>query len=435
MGVEMRKGRDGKLRSCFYGTYQLDGKRHTINLGVKIEGCPPKSLRDLGDIVFERSRVRAEEKLQEIVDAIRSKKHSQEILSKIYEGKTGCEVPDVPLEELPQRWEEIPRSRSLSKHYIDSAKAILRRFVKFIKERDSKISDLTSVKKSLVLEFLKKEDERQIAAKTYNDIIKLLRGIWNKLLPGFPNPLQNLPARQLDTQYRKPFNETQIAQILEVAQKDTFVYPIVVLALCTAMRKGDCCLLKWNDVDLPSRFISVKTSKTGARVEIPIWPVLYDVLVSLPREGIYVLPEHAELYKRNPDEITVRVKRILREAGILGVEKESHSLKRERFRDDYDFHSFRVTWVTTALASGVPLEIVQRVTGHSTVEVVRKHYFQPDRAAFAAVLANKMPKVFTEKPSTRPSTVEEILALIRSMDAENFQIYKERIINVYSRHQ
>ena len=43
------------------------------------------------------------------------------------------------------------------------------------------------------------------------------------------------------------------------------------------------------------------------------------------------------------------------------------------------FHSFWVTWITLALAAGVPLELVQRVTGHKTVEVVTTHYFHPDQ--------------------------------------------------------
>jgi hypothetical protein len=42
-----------------------------------------------------------------------------------------------------------------------------------------------------------------------------------------------------------------------------------------------------------------------------------------------------------------------------------------------DFHSFRVTWVTLALTAGVPLELVQKVTGHKTTDIVLKHYFQP----------------------------------------------------------
>jgi hypothetical protein len=58
-----------------------------------------------------------------------------------------------------------------------------------------------------------------------------------------------------------------------------------------------------------------------------------------------------------------------------------------------DFHSFRVTWITLALAAGVPLELVQRVTGHRTVEVVMKHYFRPGREDFRQAILRAMPKM------------------------------------------
>jgi hypothetical protein len=43
-----------------------------------------------------------------------------------------------------------------------------------------------------------------------------------------------------------------------------------------------------------------------------------------------------------------------------------------------DFQSFRVTWITLALSAGVPMELVTRVTGHQTVDVVLKHYFRQE---------------------------------------------------------
>jgi hypothetical protein len=58
-----------------------------------------------------------------------------------------------------------------------------------------------------------------------------------------------------------------------------------------------------------------------------------------------------------------------------------------------DFHSFRVTWITLALAAGIPIELVQRVTGHRTVEVVMKHYFRPGREDFRAAILRAMPKM------------------------------------------
>lgn len=56
-----------------------------------------------------------------------------------------------------------------------------------------------------------------------------------------------------------------------------------------------------------------------------------------------------------------------------------------------DFHSFLVTWVTVALTAGVPLEIVQKVTGHRTTAIVLKHYFQPGREEFRRTLVGKLP--------------------------------------------
>lgn len=50
------------------------------------------------------------------------------------------------------------------------------------------------------------------------------------------------------------------------------------------MRRGDCCLLKWKDVDLARRFITVKTAKTGVTVSIPIFPMLHDELRALSEE-------------------------------------------------------------------------------------------------------------------------------------------------------
>jgi len=55
----------------------------------------------------------------------------------------------------------------------------------------------------------------------------------------------------------------------------------------------------------------------------------------------------------------------------------------------------RATWVTLALSAGVPMELVRRVTGHATVEVVLQHYFRPGREQFRTILTDAMPDVLT----------------------------------------
>lgn len=59
-----------------------------------------------------------------------------------------------------------------------------------------------------------------------------------------------------------------------------------------------------------------------------------------------------------------------------------------------DLHSLGVRWIT--LVAGVPLELVQRVTGHRTAEVVMKHYFRPGREDFRAAIFKAMPQMLAD---------------------------------------
>ena len=89
-----------------------------------------------------------------------------------------------------------------------------------------------------------------------------------------------------------------------------------------------------------------------------------------------------------------------------------------------DFHSFRVTWVTLALTAGVPLELVQKVTGHKTSEIVLKHYFQPGREAFRQTLQIAMPNLLT---NGQKSPKEEMVEILNKMMAKTWKKSKPRL--------
>lgn len=56
------------------------------------------------------------------------------------------------------------------------------------------------------------------------------------------------------------------------------------------------------------------------------------------------------------------------------------------------WHSFRTTFCTLALANGVPMELLQKITGHRTAEIVLKYYNRPGREAIRRAIGNAMPK-------------------------------------------
>ena len=376
MPLELRKDRNGKIRNHWYGRYEANGKRYCVNLGVEIRGKIPTSLKQFGDIAFERSRAEAQLKLKHLIEEAHSTKNASDLLKRAYEISQGVKVKEVPLDDLAKSWAKLPRSRAITKRHEMECMRRLNKFVEFIQKNYRNLQYLSQITPQIAHHYLRYEQGRGIAPKTYNDILKLLRSAFEQLREDRQNPFKKIPTQESETIFRKPYTEEELQQILTVSENHPFIRPIIVLGIMTAMRRGDCCLLKWEDVDLHSNFIKVKTSKTGAMVEIPIWPTLRDELLKAQQstkklEG-YAYPEQAKMYQENPDGITFRIKRVLNEAGFQTEDEHErdHGLRRASIRG---FHAFRVTWVTLALNNNVPLEIIRRITGHRTTEIVLKH--------------------------------------------------------------
>lgn len=495
----------------WYGRFTENGRSKLVNLGIKIAGKRPKRINATGSGVdprFVHSRGMAIQEHDRIHNEIRSRHNLEELQQKIIELKTGERMKSVKLADLPEAWARIPRRREPAERYAGQCKATLRRFATFIGERCLDADELAAVARDHVAAFMEAETTRGVSPKTWNDTLKLLRGTFKHLQPeadAYRRFLTNAPTRETETVFRKPFTPEELKAILDAAQGDDFARPVIVAGICTAMRRGDVCLLKWADVDLERGFITVKTAKTGQVVTIPVFPMLNDELQKQKGNGKeYVFPEQAAMYQANPDGITWRVKKILaaafrkdedkgkllpelppdatRQKGHAYLATLNESTKSQRMKavfDAYmigtsgreiraahgiskgtlsgylneieakagcriirgrhegqsmvallkadadplsadrengqrrasvrDFHSFRVTWVTLALTAGVPLELVRKVTGHKTAEIVLKHYYQPGRESFRKALESAMPRLLMNGAKSRDEQLREII--------------------------
>lgn len=467
MPLEIRKNPDGSVRPYWYGRYEIHGRRYCDNLGIRIAGTPPpgNSLKGEGDSSFERSRARALSKLADLVEEAKSKKNATVLMEKIYERKTGEQIRTVQLKDLPDEWAVIRRRRPPNERYARQCRSTLSRFSRFLELQNPNATELAHITRSLAQSFMDAEAERNVTSKTWNDTLKLLRATCKHLLPpGAINPFSGIPLRDVDTVFRKPFTPEELKAILDAAAGDNFIRPVIVTGICTAMRRGDCCLLKWTDVDLTNRFITVKTAKTGTTVAIPIVPLLYKELTCQPLSATYVFPKQAAMYLSTPDGITQRVRKVFASAGFRDPpEDESRAVDGPSIRGEIhakrgkglrlasirDFHSFRVTWITIMLTAGVPLEIVQRVTGHKTIDVVLKHYFQPGREEFRSALQNALPQLLLAHDNNkqrRQSTAKQYnesdtplqmttttLNTLKSMTAKDWKSKRDEAIRQLSR--
>ncbi len=77
---------------------------------------------------------------------------------------------------------------------------------------------------------------------------------------------------------------------------------------------------------------------------------------------------------------------------------------------------------------GLPLELVQRVTGHRTVAAGMKHYFRPGREDFRAAIFKAMPRMLADG-GPRPAK-DEMRAILERMSEGTWKRDSARLMKL-----
>lgn len=132
--------------------------------------------------------------------------------------------------------------------------------------------------------------------------------------------------------------------------------PIVVTALNTGMRKTEILRLRWAQVDLENRKITVINSKNNESRIIPINQTLFNELSNLSKKskGEYLFSDGAG---QPFSDIKRSFSTALRRAGIK----------------DFRFHDLRHTFGSYLVMQGVDLRTVQQIMGHKDIKMTMRY--------------------------------------------------------------
>ena len=168
--------------------------------------------------------------------------------------------------------------------------------------------------------------------------------------------------RKLDMKILPP---EHIHAYLEAARTRGLL-PMFYLELASGLRKGELAALRWEDVDIQSRTISVSRQyvrNPDGSLELTRPKTKNSVrLVSIPQAAVELLLQEHEMHPDSPylfpspltgemyhpDSVVNLHKKILKDAGL----------------EDIRFHDLRHTFATTALQNGVDVKTVSSMLGH-----------------------------------------------------------------------
>jgi integrase len=162
-----------------------------------------------------------------------------------------------------------------------------------------------------------------------------------------------------------PRNGKEISVVIKSRRKH--LKPLIILALDTAMRRGELLKLCWRDVDLENRLISILAfnTKTAKARTVGMTQRVYDELTSLWEQS-----------PKDSDELVFGIKDT--------IKRSFSSACRDAGIEGFHFHDCRHTAITRMIQAGLSPMEVMKVSGHTQMNTFAR-YVNPNTQAVTRI--------------------------------------------------
>lgn len=204
------------------------------------------------------------------------------------------------------------------------------------------------------------------APATVNHELSFLRRVLNVALA---NDLVERNAVRRVRFYREPSGRVRFLSDDEEARLRAEIgearWPLVGFAIATGLRQGEQLGLRWRDVDLARRMLTIPRSKHGGSRHVPLNDTALGILRAIPRrlrsDSVFTTVRGTPI---NPANLIHRVFRpAVERAGI----------------EDLRWHDLRHCFASRLVMAGVDLRTVQELLGHKTLTMTLRYaHLAPD---------------------------------------------------------
>ena len=187
------------------------------------------------------------------------------------------------------------------------------------------------------------------------------------LIPSNPVSAVDLPSSEMEA--RRPFSPDQVRDLIRVAMGSEWE-TLILLGAYGGLRIGDAASLRWDNVDLPTKQIRFRPSKTRRSKRdllLPMHPALERHFLSMGAGDLPDAPVSPDLAKIPVGGKSGLSRRFLKIMSDAGIEQDSVNAAGPSGRtfNRYGFHSLRHTFVSGLESAGVGIDLRQKLAGHA----------------------------------------------------------------------
>jgi integrase len=242
---------------------------------------------------------------------------------------------------------------------------------------------LHSITHSQIDQYRLKRLSEGLSIASTNRELELLRSVLNfakreGLIDRTPFELgEPLIHKSDETRRTRIMDRDEEARLLECCvDKRSHLKAIIIALVDSGMRFGELKTLRWSDINLQERIISIKSfnCKTGQGRSVPISERLFYELQGLYKEFSNTGGGDGLIFR------------------ITTVKRSWRTACKEAKVDDLRIHDLRATFITRMIEGGMPAEEVSKISGHTQIQTLYAHYLRVTNGTIerAAGLLDKM---------------------------------------------
>lgn len=177
---------------------------------------------------------------------------------------------------------------------------------------------------------------------------------WGFTLPRNPARLVRRPVAPRGRQRRLLPDEEQRLLAASDRGRNTIMRPLIIVAVETAMRRGELLALRWADVDLDAGVARLHLTKNGDARDVPLSKRARETLAALRATNASC---DDRVFPIGPDGVRLAFERIRKRAGL----------------HDLHFHDLRHEAVSRLFEKGLNVVEVSAISGHKELRMLQRY--------------------------------------------------------------
>lgn len=233
----------------------------------------------------------------------------------------------------------------------------------------------------IVYDFMQRKQIDGFSAKYISDIIVVLKSMAKYTTSVYQchNAISDVKLPKKEKKELSLYNSREQDILKRTLLRKTDLTKLgILLCLFTGIRIGELCSLKWSDVDLEKKLLSI--NKTVQRIQCSDDVSATKLIITSPKSKssvrIIPLPEFLidclKDFQTSKDVFLLSNKESVIDPRT--IQYRFHSILKKAKLPSMNFHSLRHLFATNCIALGFDIKTLSEILGHNSVEVTLNQY-------------------------------------------------------------